>query len=272
MQAPVLDAFPRRPIALAVSDKDRASRRLWLIGALLLLLPLFYFGYTNWREASLRADLRARGVPAEVLNAEGSCLSRRTIGGDEPRGCDYEISYRLRAEEGGEVRQGSIYVPGSGPRVFAPSARYDPLDPGRIMADADIERDPPIMSLAVPLGLPLLLSGLAFLVWFAMGKRSLAKAASAPRPALVPVRRAAVREKTDVLEVWFERPDGSEGKQGFPGHGPLYVRLPAGEADGRQFALALLGANGRAILLSEDLRELALEEGERAAIVAAARG
>ena len=260
MQAPVLDAFPRRPIALAISDKDRSSRKLWLIGAILLLLPLFYFGWSNWQEAGLRADLRARGVPAEVLNAEGECLSRRTISGSEPRGCNYEISYRLRAEEGGETREGNIYVPGSGPRVFAPSARYDPLDPGRIMADADIDRDPPFMNLAVPLGLPALLSGLAFLVWFAMGKKSLAKAASAPRPALVPVRRAEVREKTDVLEVWFERPDGSEGRQGFPGHGPLYVRLPAGEAAHRQFALALLGANDRPILLSEDLRELALDE------------
>ena len=151
MHAAVIDAFPRRPIALADTAKNAPSRWLWLIGAILLLLPVAYVAYTAWQRTSLRADLVARGVDANMLGAEGTCTSRRTISGPEPRGCTYAITYQLREEEGGGTREGSIYVPGAGPRVFAPPARYDPQNPDRIMSVADIERGEPIMNVAVPI-------------------------------------------------------------------------------------------------------------------------
>lgn len=266
MHDAVIDAFPRRPITLADTAKNATSRRLWLIGAILLLLPVAYVGYSAWQRTSLRADLVARGVDADVMRAEGSCLSRRSVSGSEPRGCTYSITYQLREEEGGGTREGSIYVPGAGPRVFAPPARYDPQNPDRIMSVADIERGEPIMNVAVPIVLFGLFSGLCFLVWHAMGNKALTAAAATPQPVLVPIRRAAVRDKTNVLEVWFGRPDGSEGKQGFAGSRPLTV----GSAP--DHALALLGPGNRPILLRHDLAELRLTEAERAAILQAAQG
>lgn len=271
MHAPVLDAFPRRPIGLANAAKTARSRRLWLIGAILLLLPIIYVAYSAWQRTSLRADLVARGVDADVLRAEGSCLSRRSPSGSTPRGCTYSITYQLRDEEGGGTREGSIFVPGAGPRVFAPPARYDPQDPSRIMSVADIERGEPFMNVAVPIGLFGGLAALALLVWYSMGRKSLAAAAAAPQPVLVPVRRAAVADKTNILQVWFERPDGSEGRQNFAGHGPLYVQPPAQSAPDASLALSLAGPKGP-ILLSQDLRELELTDAERAAVIAAARG
>lgn len=262
MSDAVLTAFPRRPIALAGAAKDRRSRQLWLAGALLLLLVPIFVGYSAWQRMSLRADLDARGVGADVIDAEGSCSSRRGI----TLGCTYQVRYRLRPEDGGGERQGSVYVPGSGPRIFAPPARYDPQNPDRIMSEADLARGEPFMNVAAPIGAFALLSGLCLLVWYAIGKPTLTRAAAAPRPVLVPIIRTAQRPKTNILDVWFERPGGGEAMQGFANVAPFTV-----EAGDRRLALALLGPNDKPILLRHDLSELDLTEEERAAILAAAR-
>jgi hypothetical protein len=263
MSSAVLDSFPRRPIALAGAAKTARGRRLWLIGALLLLLVPLYAGYQAWQRVSLRADLNARGERAEVIDAEGSCTSRRGAS----LGCHYTIRYRLRGEESGEVREGNIYVPGEGPRIFAPPAVYDPADPARIMSLADLERGEPFMNVAVPVVLPAVLAMLCLLVWYAMGNKALARAAAAPQPALVPVQRFEPVPNTRIVRVHFERPDGSAASQNFNGFRPLLVT-----ADGRDQALALLGPGDRPILLSEDLRELELSGDERARILGAATG
>ena len=77
--ASVLDLFPRRPIRLA-RDRQRTTRRLLLLAVTVVLaLPAFYWGLQSWQSASLRADLRERGVyAAETLDAEGDCTSRRS--------------------------------------------------------------------------------------------------------------------------------------------------------------------------------------------------
>lgn len=266
MQAAVLEAFPRRPIVLANAEKDRSSRKYWLAGATALLLIAAYFGWGAWREATLRADLRARGVPAQVEEADGSCMSRNSINGRRPVGCNFTIRYRLQAQEGGELRDAQIYVPGEAPLVGTPPARYDPLDPSRVMSEADVERDKPFMDWAVPVFLPALLSALGFFVWFALGDKSFARAAAAPRPVLVPITNIEPIQNTRIARVHFQRPDGSAGKQDFNGFSPLIATV-----DGREQALALLDPKDRPILLSQDLRELVLDADERAAILAAAR-
>ncbi len=263
MSHAVLDAFPRRPIALAGVRKDRKSRLLWLLGALLLLLVPLYVGYEAWRRTSLRAELNARGLSADVIEADGSCTYRRGV----TLGCTYQLRYRLRPEEGGGERQGTVYVPGSGPRVFAPPARYDPLNPDRIMSEADLARGEPVMNVAMPIGIFGLLSALCLLVWYAIGKPSLTRAAAAPRPALVPITRTVQRPKTTIVDIWYERPGGGEAMQGFANGMPFTV-----QSGDRQSALALLGPKDKPILLRQDLSELELTDEERAAILAAARG
>jgi len=263
MSDAVLDTFPRRPIALAAKHKDRKGQLLWLLGGLALMLAASYFSYDLWRDSRLRADLNARGVSAEVLDAEGTCTSRR----GSSLGCNYTIRYRLRPGEDSDVREGDVYVPGDGPRVFAPPARYDPQNPDRIMSEADLERGKPFMSAAVPIAIPGVLGALSLLVWHAMANRSLVRAAASPRPLLVPVSRVEAVANTNINMVHFRRPDGSEGKQRFNLSGPLTIQ----SSDGRTMALALLGAKDRPVLLSHDLTELELTADERAAILAAAR-
>jgi hypothetical protein len=225
-----------------------------------------YLGWGAWREAGLRADLRARGEPAQVEHAEGSCTSRNSINGRNPVGCNFTVSYRIRSEEGGALREAQVYVPGEAPLVGTPPVRYDPLDPSRVMSEADVERDKPFMDWAVPVFLPAIFSVLGFFVWFALGDKTFARAAAAPRPALVPVTNLEPIQSTGGIRVHFQRPDGRAGKRDFNGFSPLLLTV-----NGREQAVALLDLKDRPILLSQDLRELVLEPEERAAILAAAR-
>lgn len=268
---PVIQAFPKRPIALKVVPGDAWRRRLMLIGALLLFLPLVWYGNSTLQRWSLRADLRERGVKAEVLNAEGSCLSRRTISGDTPRGCDYDIRYAVRPEHGGGEREASVYLPGAPPLVFAPSVLYDPQDPDRVMTERAVQQDDRIVDIAIPTVLLTLMPLLALLVWFATGNGALKAAAAAPRPAIVAIDRAVRRPNR--LDIWFRKPDGKgQGLRSFKKGGPLLAAPPAGAPPDKQWALALLSLNGHPILLDEGLTELELTEAERAAIYLAARG
>jgi len=268
---PVVQAFPKRPIALKVVAGDARRRKLMLVGALLLFLPLVWYGYSTLQRWSLRDDLRERGVKAEVLNAEGSCLSRRGISGDTPRGCDYDIRYAVRPEHGGGEREASVYLPGAPPLVFAPSVLYDPQDPARVMTERAVQQDDRIVDIAIPTVLLTLLPLIALLVWFATGKGALRQAAAAPRPAIVAIERAVRRQGR--LDVWFRKPDGKgQGLRSFRRGGPLLVAPPAGAPPDQQWALALLAANGHPLLLDETLAELELTEVEREAIYRAARG
>ncbi|RJF88147.1 hypothetical protein D3874_14910 [Oleomonas cavernae] len=268
---PVVQAFPKRPIAIKVVAADVRRRRLMLVGALLLFLPLVWYGNSTLQRWSLRADLRERGVTAEVLNAEGSCLSRRGVSGDTPRGCDYDIRYAVRPEHGGGEREASVYLPGAPPLVFAPSVLYDPQDPSRVMTERAVQQDDRIVDIAIPTALLTLMPLLALLVWFATGKGALVKAAAAPRPAIVAIERAVRRQNR--LEIWFRKPDGKgQGMRSFPKGGPLLVAPPPGAAPDKQWALALLNLSGYPILLDEELAELELTEAERGAIYRAARG
>lgn len=260
--APVLDAFPRRSLALTESEKDRRRRALWLIGGLLALLVPLYVGVTAWQRVGLRADLNARGVSADMIDADGTCATR----GGMALGCTYQVRYRLRPEEGGGEHQGSVYVPSDGPRVFAPPSRYDPQNPDRIMSEADLARGEPFMNVAVPVVVFGLLSVFCLLVWYALGKPALKRAAAAPRPALLPVTRTEPRPQNNGWNLRLERPAGGETVQDFADGGPFLMQM--GDC---VFALALLDPKDRPVVLRSDLNELALTEGERGAIFAAAR-
>lgn len=264
-------AFPRRAIALVANPAATRRRTLLLVGALLLFLPLIWFGYTTLQERALRADLRARGVEAEVLTADGSCLSRRGITGDTPRGCNLDIRYRVQDAHGGGEREAEVYLPGAAPLVFAPPALYDPEDPDRIMTKADVERGAPFMNVAVPLVLLTLLPLFALLLWFATGRGALKQAAANPHPTIVPIVRAARHAQGNRLDIWFQRPDGGEGLRSYKSGGPLLVAPPPEAPPGQQWALALLTPKGWPILLDQDLKELNLTDEERTTIWQAAR-
>lgn len=181
--SPILDAFPRRPIALATTPGRRRGRIIGLVICLLLFGPSLYWGLIRWQEASLRADLRERGVPAAATgDAEGTCTSRRArlSGNDTPQGCDFTISYTLRSEEGGGERQAKVHVAGRAP-IFTPQAVYDPQDPSRVMLRPEMERDPGFSESSTPFFL-LILPLMGFTWWWFTGRRGLAKAAASPDP------------------------------------------------------------------------------------------
>ena len=56
---PVIQAFPRRPLEIVRDPGHARRRKLMLIGALLLFLPLIYYCYSTLQRWSLRDDLRA---------------------------------------------------------------------------------------------------------------------------------------------------------------------------------------------------------------------
>lgn len=268
-ESAVLEAFPRRPIALTSAREQAQRRRLGLIGVIILTLAAAYFGYRDWQRASLRDDLRARGVEAEVLEAEGSCLSRRQISGDRPMGCTYTIRYRLRPDHGGDVRTAEARL-SERFLVFAPPALYDPLDPGRVMFKSEAERDPDHVSGAIMWAFLILVPVAGWLFWLATGRRALAAAARSPSPVVVAIDRFEPNSASGRLDVWFHRPEGGSPilNRFRPGAGPLIVSMPSDVGVG---ALALLAPRGRPILLDAGLSELNLTEEERAAIQRAAR-
>src|ERR1044071_10087468 len=138
----------------------------------------------------LRADLKARGVrAAETMDAEGSCTSRRSRAGgsSSPIGCSLNVTYRLRPEEGGEVRTAPVHLEGSAP-IFTPTAIYDPNDPGRVMLEPEMERAMTWSELLGPVFL-LLLPAMTLLAFFATSRRGLALAVRNPDPIAVPVEK-----------------------------------------------------------------------------------
>lgn len=271
--SPVLDAFPRRPIGLVTTPARRRNRIIGLIFCLLLFGPSLYWGYKAWTSQALRADLRAHGVmAAETMDAEGSCTSRRSrlSGNETPISCDYVVTYRLRPEEGGELRQAPVHLDGASP-IFTPTAYYDPADPSRVMLKPEIDREMTWSELLGPVFL-LLLPLFALLWWWATGRRGLAKAAANPNPVLAPIERAVRQLPVNRLNVHFRPPgDARAGYKSFgPGEEPLLVRPPAGAAPDEQWLLALRSPKGRAYALDSNLKDLDLTDEERAAIRTAA--
>ena len=224
-----------------------------------------YFGWSMWQDQQTRQFLRTSGVEAEVLNSEGTCYSRRQISGDNPRGCNLDIDYQLRPEEGGGVRHARVWLDGRQP-IFAPPALYDPADPGRVMLKPEAERDLRWTELVgVPVVLLVPIVGLFF--WLFGHKGGLVDALKDPMPVTVPVDRFVRGPK--MLQVWFRKPEGGkellqvfgEGKQ------PLLLHPPAGATSDNPWALALLSPKGRPILLDSDLATIDLTDAERAAIL-----
>jgi hypothetical protein len=273
--SPVLDAFPRRPIGLVTTPGRKRGRIIGLVVCLLLFGPSLYWGVVRGTEASLRGDLRERGVMAvETRDAGGgTCTVRRArISGDEtPQGCDFTISYTLRAEEGGGERQGQVHIEGRSP-IFTPAAYYDPQDPSRVMLKPEIDRDPSWSQQATPFLLLLLPLG-ALLWWWATGRGGLAKAAASPDPLIALIEKAIRQMPANKLTIHF-RPEGQSHVSVTtfgPGEEPLLVRPPAGVPEGQQWVLALRSPKGRSYALDARLRELDLTGEERAAIHNAAR-
>jgi len=262
--AQLIEAFPRRPIALVKPAGRARTLRNALIIILLLFLPGLYWGWSLWQDQQLREFLRTRGVEAEVVDAQGSCWSRRQISGDAPRGCNLDIQYRLRPEHGGQVREADVWLDGRQP-IFTPPALYDPADPSRVMLRPEAERDLRWSEwIGVPIALAIPFAGL--LLWLFGRKHQLEGAVGDPKPLTVPVEKMVRRG--DLLETWFRRPDGKEMLQVFPqGKMPYLLNPPPDAGSDRPWALALLSPRGRPILLDSELGELELSAEERAALL-----
>lgn len=272
--APVLDAFPRRPIALVTTPQRRRGRIIGLIFCLLLFGPSIYWGVVRWHEASLRADLRERGVlAASTGDAEGTCTARRgrISGSETPSGCDFTVTYTLRPEEGGGERTAQVHLDGRAP-IFTPTAVYDPQDPSRVMLKPELDREPSWSQQAAPF-LLLLLPLVGLLWWWGTGRRGLAAAAARPEPLIAPIEKAIRQMPANRLTVHF-RPEGAARPFGTtfgPGEEPLLVRPPPGAPEGQQWVLALRSPKGRPYALDAGLKDLDLSEEERLAILNAAR-
>jgi hypothetical protein len=271
--SPVLIAFPRRPIALVTTPARKRARIIGLIFCLLLFGPSLYWGYKAWSGQALRMDLRDHGVmAAETMDADGSCTSRRSrlSGTETPLSCDYTLTYRLRPEEGGAVRQAPVHLDGASP-IFTPSAYYDPADPGRVMLKPEMDRDMTWSELLGPIFLLLLpAAGLAW--WWGSARRGLAAAAANPDPVIAPVEKA-IRQMPANRLILHVRPPGDARSWSTalgPGEEPLLVRPPAGAAEGEQWLLALRSPKGRPYALDSGMKDLELSEAERAAIRQAA--
>lgn len=267
--SPVLVAFPRRPIALVTTPARKRARIIGLILCLLLSGPALYWGTKAWSGQALRMDLRAHGVmAAETMDADGSCTSRRSrlSGSETPISCDYTLTYRLRPEEGGAVRQAEVHLDGASP-IFTPSAYYDPADPGRVMLKPEMDRDMTWSELLGPVFL-LILPLLGLTIWWGTGRGGLAKAAAQPEPVLAPIEKAVRQMPANRLALTF-RPPGDRRAWITtlgPGEEPLLVRPPAGAPEGEQWLLALRAPKGRAYALDAGMKDLELSDAERAAI------
>jgi hypothetical protein len=268
--SPVLHAFPRRPIGLVTTPQRRRGRIAGLIFCLLLFGPSLYWGIVRWNEASLRADLRERGVmAADTATSEGSCTSRRgrLTGEDTPRGCSFTITYSLRAEEGGGERQADVYLHGR-PPILTPSAWYDPQDPSRVMLRPEIDRDPGWSQRWAPF-LLLLLPLIGLLWWWFSGRQGLAKAAANPDPVIAPIEQVPPGNR---LTIHFRPPGAPRAsvKVYGPGEQPFLVRPPADAPADQQWVLTLRSPKGRYHALDAGLKDLDLSEQERAALHEAA--
>jgi hypothetical protein len=265
--AALLDAFPRRPLALDQSEQDKAAKTLrlgWII-VLLLFLPGLFWGWTLWQDQQLRTHLRANGVEAEVVRAEGNCWSRRQISGDEPKGCNLDISYQVAPQHGGGVREADVWLDGRSP-VLQPPALYDPDDPSRVMLKPEAERDLRWTEwIGAPIALLFPIGGLLLLLFGTKG--GLEEALRNPRPVSLPIDRLVRRN--NGLEVWFRWPEGGKERLQLFANGsePLLLNPPSGDPDGPPWALALLDAKGRPILLRRDLSEIDLTAEERSRLL-----
>lgn len=269
--SPVTDAFPRRPLELADKAGRRKRRLISLALVLLLFLPGLWFAWGVFSDMKLRSDLRERGVETSVLNSEGHCTSRRQITGDEPLGCNLNISYEVRPEHGGGTRSTDAWLDGSAPRVFSPPAVYDPQDPGRAMLKPEVERDPGWDNLLGPF-IPLVIAFLALGFWFLIGDGAKARAGRDPRPMVVPIDRSERMGKW--LHVTFQPPGAAKPvRDTFEGEdGPLLVAPPEGETADRDWALALVPEKGRPCLVDARLARFDFTEEERGSILRAAFG
>ena len=267
--ASVLDVFPRRPIGLARDSRRTRNRLLLLAVTVLLALPSLYWARQSWQSASLRADLRARGVrAAETLDATGDCTSRRSrlSGTERPIDCWFDLTYRLRPEEGGGLRKAQVHHEGRAP-IFTPAAIYDPQDPGRVMLAPEMEREMNWSELFGPVFL-LIFPAATLLVFLMTSRRGLAKAARSPDPLIVPIEK--VIRQPNKLYLHTRAPGAARpAVSAFPAPAmPLQV---PGPGDG-QWVLALRSPDGRHYVLDADLAWLDLTDDERARLLAAARG
>lgn len=269
----VLDHFPRRPIRLARDGRRTRNRILLLAVTLLLALPSLYWGYQSWQSAALRADLRARGVrAAETLGAKGDCTSRRSrlSGPERPIDCWFEISYRLRPEDGGALRQARVHHEGRAP-IFTPAAIYDPADPGRVMLEPELAREISWSELLGPIFL-LLLPAATLLVFFATARRGLARAAHSPDPLLVPIEKMI--RQPGKLYLHTRAPGAARATVDVFANSamPLQAPAPPGSPPDQQWVLALKSPNGRHYVLDGALAWLDLTDDERSRVLRAARG
>ena len=265
----IRQAFPTRPLGRP-DTPGRRKARLWVpLLTLLAALPALYWTVTSWQVESLRRDLAARGVEAEILDSQGTCygVRGRITRETSTTGCDLTIRYRLRGEHGGEVRTAEVRSNGEQP-LFAPPALYDPDDPSRVMLKPEVDAGISTQHVVIT-AILWLMPALVLLVGWALTRPGLARAARDPRPVLVPIVQA-VQVGHGQLHVKFETPSGRQVTDAFQNAMPFLVPAPAGEDPGRDWALALLGRNGRPYLLDSRLEYLDFTENERSAIRAAA--
>jgi hypothetical protein len=271
--ASVIDLFPRRPLRLRTDPKRMKWRIIGFAASVLLALPALYWGSQAVNSAMLRADLKARGVrAAETMDAVGDCTSSRSrlSGSERAIGCWFDVTYRLRPEEGGEVRTAQAHLEGRAP-IFTPTAIYDPRDPSRVMLEPEMERPMTWSELLGPLFL-LLLPAFALLAFFATSRRGLAKAARNPDPVIVAVEKVIRQPGRTVIHTRIPGAARTYADTFAKAETALLVPPPAGSPADRQWVLALKSPGGRHYVLDSQLAWLDLPDDERNRLLSAARG
>ncbi|HMG48383.1 MAG TPA: hypothetical protein VK614_13100 [Allosphingosinicella sp.] len=202
----------------------------------------------------------------------GHCTARRSrlSGTERPIDCWFDLTYRLRPEEGGALRKAQVHLEGGAP-IFTPPAIYDPQDPARVMLEPELERDMTWSEWLGPLFL-LLLPAATLLVFFATARRGLAKAARNPDPLVVPIEK--VIRQPGRLYLHTRAPGAPKpAVDSFPVPlVPLQVPPPPGAPPEQQWVLALKAPGGRHYVLDGALAWLDLTDEERSRVLNAARG
>ena len=272
--ATLIDHFPRRPLTLSPDPKRRKNRIVLATLIALLALPGIYWGYRSVSSAWLRSDLQARGVrAAETMDAEGDCRSRRSrfSGEVRPIDCWLNLTYRLRPEEGGEVRTAPVHLMGRAP-IFTPPAFYDPQDPGRVMLEPEMQRSMTWSELIGPVFL-LFLPALLFIGYItATSRRGLARAARVPDPVLAQVEKAIRQPSRLTIHTRIAGADRAYVDSFANPEAPFQVAPPAGAPSNQQWVLALRSPKGRHYVLDSQLAWLDFTDDERNRLFGAARG
>ena len=261
-------AFPRRPLRLVETRARKFGRIFFLLLFLAAAVPAVWWTIGAVRETRLYADLEARGVSArvtEATNGECSARRRRTSGGYDTTGCDFDVTYRTAPEHGGRTITTRLHHTGD-EDDFRREVRYDPQAPERALLTRELEAGQSWSAYIGP-GLggddrniadPPVAAGRA------AGARS-RRTGARPDPGTDHERRPGNALQHAGGRV---RPGRRQDRmrQARPSRPAADAAAAGRRGSGSQWAMALVGQNGRPYLLDEKLAWLDLTDAERQAV------